>query len=309
MSKRKQIGLWMFLIITALFFSQNLKASNRADRVVFLATGDQGTGGYRQKQVAISMERIASKDKDTAFVLLLGDNFYPNGVYSLKDPQWQDKFEKIYRGETLDKLPFLALLGNHDYRWSEKVQIAYSQQKMGSGRWMMPDRIYSKDFGQTKKGHPLLRLVILDTNRFSHTPTLEKQSLFLKKQFTQSKDKPLWRLAAAHHPFRNFHPKRGSSRIKEHFLPLLKREKIALYLSGHDHNFQLIHSEGEPIQLISGGGGADLYDLRDTEDKSLKFALKAYGFSKIILTPERLTIELFDHHAKKRYTFSRARER
>ena len=65
----------------------------------------------------------------------------------LIDPQFQTKFEDIYRDFSC---PFYLCLGNHDYgnghyiddRW--KHQIEYSKH---SRKWNMPARYYHKAFG------------------------------------------------------------------------------------------------------------------------------------------------------------------
>ena len=54
----------------------------------------------------------STPDPGFGFVVLLGDNFYEDGVASVDDPQWQTKFEDPYAN--ID-LPFYAVLGNHDH--------------------------------------------------------------------------------------------------------------------------------------------------------------------------------------------------
>jgi N-acetylmuramoyl-L-alanine amidase len=57
--------------------------------------GDTGTGGPDQFKVAGAIfQTCASSGCD--FGLLLGDNFYPDGVSSADDPQRKTKFEQPY---------------------------------------------------------------------------------------------------------------------------------------------------------------------------------------------------------------------
>src|SRR5262245_55898356 len=58
----------------------------------FFAFGDWGTGDDPQKQVADAVTSFC-QTQHCDFGLLLGDNFYPAGVSSTADIQWQDKFE------------------------------------------------------------------------------------------------------------------------------------------------------------------------------------------------------------------------
>lgn len=130
--------------------------------VRFIAIGDTGEGNQGQIEVA---EAIANKCASDGcdFVVLLGDNIYDNGVDSLEDDQWEEKFEGPYAD--ID-IPFYATLGNHDdgcldvmnipffdicsetegagtQFWKGDVQIQYSDV---STKWKMPGRIY--DFSQ-----------------------------------------------------------------------------------------------------------------------------------------------------------------
>jgi len=63
--------------------------------VTFVALGDMGTGGSAQTQVAHAMYSVCQRD-GCDFVLGLGDNIYPHSVQSVRDPQFQDKFEQPY---------------------------------------------------------------------------------------------------------------------------------------------------------------------------------------------------------------------
>ena len=44
---------------------------------------------------------------------MLGDNFYPEGLKTLKDPLFTKGFLEIYREL---KIPFFPVLGNHDVK-------------------------------------------------------------------------------------------------------------------------------------------------------------------------------------------------
>ncbi len=57
----------------------------------------------------------AAADVGSRFVLSVGDNFYPAGVRSVRDPQWAAAFEEVYTADSL-QTPWYVALGNHDYR-------------------------------------------------------------------------------------------------------------------------------------------------------------------------------------------------
>ena len=68
--------------------------------VQFIAVGDFGSGGKGQRMIAQEMARKAAADS-VWFVLVLGDNFYQDGVVSVTDEQWQSKFEQMYSQSSL----------------------------------------------------------------------------------------------------------------------------------------------------------------------------------------------------------------
>ena len=78
----------------------------RADHLQVIVLGDTGTGNEDQLKVADGMAKVCDQD-GCDFVLLLGDNFYPNGVKSILDKQFYTKFEQVYNKI---KKPFFAVL-------------------------------------------------------------------------------------------------------------------------------------------------------------------------------------------------------
>jgi hypothetical protein len=175
--------------------------SATAARISFFALGDQGTAQFDQWRVARSMENVAEKTGDLDFVILLGDNFYRDGIQSTEDRQWNWKFENMYSGTKLATIPFYSVLGNNDVRGNGEAQIQYSRDQAGSGRWQMPGHYYSKDFG-LDNGHPLLRVVFVDSNNL--TPeNMAKQVRFIAEAFAPSATQATWRIVVAHHPIRN----------------------------------------------------------------------------------------------------------
>ena len=64
--------------------------------VHFIVTSDTGSGHTDQYKVAKSMTQLTKKYPINS-VLLLGDNIYEEGVDSINDPQFKEKFEDPYR--------------------------------------------------------------------------------------------------------------------------------------------------------------------------------------------------------------------
>ncbi|MBF0444354.1 MAG: metallophosphoesterase [Magnetococcales bacterium] len=292
---KKKLLLWLFSLaffaFTHIAHSQQLlpKALLTKSKLVFYTLGDQGTGGKKQQKVAAAMEREAKKSGKPDFVLLLGDNFYNDGVVSIDDPQWQEKFERIYKGNLLKDIPFFAVLGNHDYRLNSDAQVQYTSQGKGSKRWQMPDKFYRVDLGQVKN-RPLLRLVGLDT---TNVDSFSQQAKFIKQSFKSVKNRPLWRIVAGHHPLYSASRHGPTKSMHPEILPAMQDSKVHLYLAGHDHNLQLIKLMFSPIQVVSGGGGRVLYPIVSGQE-GVDFANSKFGFVKVVLSEIEMKIIFFN---------------
>ena len=140
--------------------------------------GDTGSGEHEQYIVSKHIKRYHDTNKLKA-ILLLGDNIYEEGVDSIHDSQFIDKFELPYKDINL---PFYLLLGNHDYANISGVeafndyaihQIRYHQL---SKKWNMPKRFAIP----VKLGN--CEFFMLDTNLENMTNAdIAKQISYMKK--------------------------------------------------------------------------------------------------------------------------------
>ncbi|MDJ0911917.1 MAG: metallophosphoesterase [Desulfobacterales bacterium] len=270
--------------------------------ISFFALGDQGRGNHRQRKVADMMEAVCQQDRDVNFTLLLGDNFYGNGVRSVDDPKWLDQFELTYNAPCLRGMPFYAALGNHDYIGNPQAQVAYSQKRLGSARWRMPSSFYMQDFGSFNN-RILIRLVVLDTNQ-----PIPEQLELIQRAFKNPEDS-IWKMAAGHHQIRSFSSKYGDSQqLIDNLLPVLRKYRVDMYLCGHSHNLQLITRAAEPLYVISGAGGARIRKIKNDTTGSLIYRAEQHGFVKIEATPDDLRIQFIKSLKEERqiYTVTRA---
>ena len=285
----------------------------RTESLVFFALGDQGGGSYRQWQVAHGMEALAEERRQLDFVVLMGDNFYGNHVLPMDDPAWRSRFEHVYAGTYLSVVPYYAVLGNHDHGAGDRApdstaraakhslaeaQIEYSRQHAGSNRWRMPDYYYSADFGRFQ-GRPLLRVVFIDTSLAPDE--LAKEAEFIRNKFggvDGAHDAPVWRMVVGHHPIRSYGAHRDTvPGVAAIILPAMRDAQVDLYLSGHDHNQQVIVRDGEPFQFINGAGGTALYALKE-EAPDLRFARSGHGFMAANVSADTFQVGNYDADGK-----------
>jgi hypothetical protein len=277
---------------------------NDPSEVRLIFVGDTGTGSAAQKAVAQQMESLCLS-LDPAGVFLLGDNFYQTGVESVMDPLWESRFEEMYVGECLEKIPFYAILGNHDYRASPVAQIAYTRER--GGRWSMPARYYSLRFGS------ILEIGAVDSNfpdRCGLSAFCSIDWLMEKLQSSTAS----WKILAGHHPIFSGGKYRRLKWLANFTLPdLYCRSGASAYISGHDHGLQHLHGKSsqakcEIDQFVSGGGGADLYPIERIPDKTL-YAESANGVMIGRFTEREQRYEFFPiGNAEPQYVWSKKRE-
>lgn len=278
------------------------------DGLHFLAVGDFGTGNAAQRKIAEQMNTFAGKlGTPLTAVLALGDNFYNK----LEPARFEPGFEQMYSKEHLN-VPFYACLGNHDYgpsydskqgRAKAEMQLEYAKANPTS-RWKMPAKWYAVEL--PAKGQPLVKLIYLDSNNFEGALTpqekLDQKRWFeaeLKKE-TQAK----WTWVVSHFPlFSDTTKRKDNQALIKNWGAYFQENPISLYLSGHDHNLQHLHVEGySPSFLVSGGGGASLYEITDT---GRGFSQQILGFNHIHVNEERILVQLIDGDGNCMHSFSR----
>ncbi len=91
--------------------------------------------------------------------------------------------------------------------------------------------------------------------------------------------------------------------------PVFRRQKVDVYLAGHDHDLQCLEFEGHPTSLFySGGGGADLGELMIHTAKRGPYTQKVYGFSHLSVPPNRIQLRHLDSDGRRLHAFSRTKD-
>lgn len=271
-----------------------------------LCVGNFGTGKKEQYDVAKLMCDISS---DSKLILGLGNNIYPDGVHSVDDHLFLEKFEIPYK-ILPNNIKFYNILGNKDYhlKKSPQSQINYTDK---SFRWIMPHNFYcfAKRFDKVP-----VEFIAIDTN-------LEK----MKNRVSQEKwaintlleSKARWRIVFGHHPWKSFGTNKAnhtSSKLDELYTKLVETNKVDLIISGHENSQQHIYIPGKPDMIISGVGGFTTNDnLKYTPTlvsdstilmaKELKFRSPELGCVKIDVTKKMLEINFFNTNKKVLYGF------
>ncbi len=266
--------------------------------ISFLAIGDFGRhGAYTQKEVARDMGKVADF-LEIDFTVSVGDNFYPNGVQSTQDYQWISSYESIYIHHGLHE-PWFVALGNHDYEGNVQAQIDYSQI---SRRWEMPSRYFEKlieiDNGK------YLQLLVIDTNPFIEKYQQEKtkylgiekqntkkQLKWIEKKLANQNPNIVWKIVVGHHPLYSGGKRKDSQdtkQIEKLFEPIFEKYNVDAYITGHEHDLQVIQRPNKKvIQFLSGAGS----ELRETGlTNGTLFAQSVPGFMAFSLNNNQLDV-------------------
>lgn len=222
------------------------------DGLSFLVIGDWGglpSFPYRtliEEAVANHLGNLAESTA-SKFVLALGDNFYFDGVSSVKDPRFQETYESVFKAVHSD-INWYLIAGNHDHNGNVTAQIAYSNLDK---RWNYPDLYYTLGFtipGSAKTfSVVMIDTVVLcgnsDHDMLYKQPEMpgspeeaEKQWTWIENQLKKNRAEYL--LVAGHYPVFSVAEHGPTGCLVERLMPLLYKYNVTAYLSGHDHNLQ-----------------------------------------------------------------------
>ena len=267
----------------------------------FYLLGDMGSGNQDQLAVANSLSEHIKKNTITnLFVCGLGDNIYEEGCTSTDDVQFNEKFERPYKNIS-DNVKFYMCLGNHDYgfdifnkKGNSVNQINYGiMSQQNNKKWVMPSNYYS-----FKNGN--IEFFVLDTNLENLTKKeVEDQLEYFKDKIKKSSKK--WKILIGHHTLRSVGGHGNAEiEVEQFFHKLLDECNFDIYICGHDHNKQVIHSKinGKDITMIVCGTGRKSYhketNLKNLQPNELEFCSTNLGYAYCIPKKNSLEFIFFD---------------
>jgi 3',5'-cyclic AMP phosphodiesterase CpdA len=273
----------------------------------FIVVGDWGRSGeYFQKDVATQMGK-ASYQLGADFIVSTGDNFYPKGVASVVDPNWQRSFENIYTAHSL-MANWYPVLGNHDYAGNPQAELDYGKI---SRRWIMPARYHSMEH-QANDGTKVL-LVFMDTSPFEkgyHQSGEEPFRSNIRSQDTATQKAWLvktlrssdaqWKIVFGHHPLYTSGPRKGRvNTVAESVQPALEANGADLYIAGHEHVLE--HDQLTPkLTHIISGAGSEV--TPSTGNPLTKFVASEHGFITCSVNKQGVFVQFVNHEGRIIYT-------
>jgi len=255
-------------------------------RFTFLVFGDSGMGS--RAQYLLAREMLASQPPPD-FILHTGDIVYPAGERTL----YEERFFAPYRA-LLASIPLWPCLGNHDVR-SDGAAPAYEEV------FVVPD---NGPAGLPPKhnywfNHASCRVAVIDSNADEKTLRAHVAPWILS---VMSPRDARWKFVALHHPPYTAGKYPPDATIQDTLVPVFEEAGVDVVFSGHDHNYQRTHPlrAGQVVQpgdgiayIVTGAGGAKLYDLRPPDQRPSWIAAaddQHHSFTQVTVEDGQLTV-------------------
>jgi acid phosphatase len=253
-----------------------------------LAYGDAGKGSDNQQWTADDMNSYVSDgSNDIEFIINLGDSFYDNGVSSTSDPLWNSYFEDVY-SPMVGNLPFYSILGNHDYRGSIDAQLEYegANYVLDVSGWQMPARYYS--FIKTLPDAELttIEFFFIDTESLFYGDA--EQLVWLDNKLSDSTAR--WKIVAGHRPLFSYGSHGFDGSLIPRLQPLLNN-RADIYISGHEHDLQILGPLNNVYYIVNGSAGAS--STTGVGDLTV-FAAGRSGFMAFLISRDHLVCRIIE---------------
>ncbi|CAD5118417.1 DgyrCDS7127 [Dimorphilus gyrociliatus] len=302
-------SIFVFFILSAYSSAATLGSKDNGC-VDFIALGDWGVDNQAVPiKVAEAMAKYASENP-VDFIVTSGDNFYPDGVNSEDDFQFDYKWRDVYNQQSIKDLTWYITVGNHDYGNSGSG-VEHNQVTFGNTepRWNFPQLYYSftKSLGNDKT----VKFIMVDSQGFRRKQNnYLRQRAFVQEEIRNPAD---WTIVIFHHPFYNVGGHTGSeTMLREVLIPIINDGgRVDMVIAGHDHNLQhMSHRNGTNTQFyVSGGGGARLYALNEEKVEvlrrrgvDLEYFKSSHGFSAIHICDDEATVKFIDDDGEEIYS-------
>ena len=292
------IAASILLNITAKAQTPEQWKSLKGDINLFIANDLGRNGYYEQKPIAELMGKMGEEIGPEA-VIAAGDVHHFEGVISTQDPLWMTNYELIYSHPEL-MISWLPVLGNREYRGSTQAVLDYRNV---SRRWEIGGRYYTKVYDDNGVS---IRLVLIDTtpliNRYHHDstyPDVDSQDIDAQLKWideTLNAAKEDWVIVVGHHPMYAQTKKDEIEQkdMQSRLLPILQRykDKVAMYVCGHIHNFQHIRRGNDGIDYVVNTSASLARKVSATE--GTVFCSPSEGFSVVSATKQQLNLYMID---------------
>jgi hypothetical protein len=261
----------------------------------FVWHGDLQGGLNMTAGVAVA-EAIVANEPDRLFVLSTGD--LGDNRYSTDYLDCVRSWEKFFActSNELAGTVFQPCVGNHDEP-ENPDSFWYRLFELPGDK-----RDYVFDVGP-------LRFICVDSAEFeipSRTPWLRRQL-----QAAASDERVRWVIPVFHRPPYSWGEREGQQQVRDNWCALFTRYEVPLVLSGHAHTYQRTQPIDGVNYLVSGGGGAWLYEI-DEKRPEICMATTCYHYVRFDVGTDgtlSLTAKTPDGKVFDQFTYAAPRRR
>jgi calcineurin-like phosphoesterase family protein len=223
------------------------------------------------------------------FVIFVGDTVY--NVPDNRDP-YEAFALKYYEplAALLQTRPVYNVVGNHDVEAATVYQgmpfyyrafPPFSDPRFDPSDLEGRNQWYAFAYGN-------IQFLMLDSQTFYNEDGHDAQAAWLQERLADSRFS--YTIPAFHiPPFTSGKHTFDGLGVRQEWVPLFEGAHVPLVLSGHDHNYERLESNGITY-LVSGGGSASLYDLKSTLPES-RFFVKQSNFVIVDFYPDRIEVQ------------------
>lgn len=264
-----------------------------------------GDIGFFSKNLSSIVNYINKDTCSNDVITLLGDNFYPFGVYGNSDPLWNEYSNIFSNVDT----PIYSVLGNHDYLQNPNCQI-------NNSKWTMDSWYYKKEYDN-------IDLYFLDTVQFnihtwvskakieeihgkSYQVLIDEQLNWLDMELSKQPNKK--KIVLGHYPIiTNGAYYNSVSNLFNYLIEIFEKHKVSLYISGHEHNIQLLRRKINNLNFnqIIIGSSSEYRDFEENQqqDKKDMFDNKEYFYGKMHIYDNYVVIKYINDQNKLKHQF------
>mmetsp|Transcript_15491 Transcript_15491/g.36667 ORF Transcript_15491/g.36667 Transcript_15491/m.36667 type:complete len:547 (+) Transcript_15491:50-1690(+) len=289
----------------------------------------------RQAQALVAKQmkqRAAESGPD--FVVNVGDNFYWGGVNTkcgtpmnqisaITQQQFTEIFERIYNGPGLDGIPWLSVLGNHDWggfqfnkAWDQQIAYTWTSDRwrMPGLYWMQrveyPDQDFSAEFLMIDSNAMDVKPMHADPEHNicgqKHNPADARCDATggpanLKDCFSWMwgiwKDQQKWveeKLSGSTADWQIIATHFNCGHQAEWYKKLHQQYGLDLLITGHTHDQQVFHKSGllgGMTCFITGGGGGIV-----SEGDPSNYRSNQYGFFDLTISKKEIVLESVNYN-------------
>lgn len=280
----------------------------------FIAFGDWGTDMRDQKEDAEAMGKWCDANR-CDFIMSTGDNFYSYGVYSADDERFQKTWANVYDHPSIAGLTWLVVAGNHDHGngandGREWFEVEHSKLEP---RWYFPDLAYSYKISTTST---TVKFVGYDSESLRHDKNSPDKMLdFIDTELSDNNTD--WKIIFGHHPAYSAGYYAGDSTIRDQVVPLMKKNYVDMYFTGHEHNQEHWKSKNnaeDTDHITIGSGGYTLFPENETKvhqmegyGMELQTFIEDFGFAYVAIDENKISLKFINCNLETVYEYSRFR--